>query len=559
MLFKGNANDWQTRLRLWAAVIMGCYAFSHTVNIALGSFSLGKMEAFQRFHVAFWRSAPLYWLVPAAIATHISLGLWKVFRRNTFKMPRWEVAQICMGICIPFFLLAHIFYTRGMNLLYGVNDSPASELLRTFPGNAWKQVLMVLLVWGHAQIGVHAILRMRSWYPRVRVFIVAAFTLLPLLCLAGYFMAGFELAGLSRETSWVAAAHTRINWPADSAWRAAGRAEHILLFALPLLYATVLGARGIRLKIRANRNCTVTYDHGAARVSVPSGTTILEASRMGGVAHASICGGRGRCSTCRVRVDDGMDNITRPGERELHVLQLIDATPDVRLACQSGCLGDVGVTRLLPPDITAAIARRTGKYGAGRDRSLVIMFADLRGFTRLSEGRLPYDVVFMLNRYFSYMGEAIEESGGFIDKFLGDGIMALFGLDTDIRTACIQSLRAAKKMNARLDEINQQMKNDLKEPLKIGIGLHAGEVILGEMGYRNATKLTAIGDAVNTASRLEVLNKRADSQLILSVALAEMSGLDFAGIERRRILVRGKEIPMEVYIVKNIGELRLEA
>ena len=324
---------------------------------------------------------------------------------------------------------------------------------------------------------------------------------------------------------------------------------------LPIVYMVVLGSRALRVRVNRKGRMVVVRHSDGRSVTVTPTATILEASRIGGIPHASICGGRGRCSTCRVRIDKGLDGLKPAGERESHVLRLIEAEANVRLACQTECAGDITVTRLLPPDITAAVARKTGKYSTGKDMKLVVMFADLRQFTRLSEGKLPYDLVFMLNRYFTYMGEAIEEHGGFIDKFIGDGIMALFGLETDIRTACRQSISAAKKMAARLDEINDQLSHDLKEPLRIGIGLHVGDVILGEMGYKLATKLTAIGDAVNTASRLEVLNKQANSQLIFSRELAEWGGLDTTGLSTSRILIRGKEKPMEVFIIKEIGKL----
>lgn len=555
MLLKGNARDWQTRLRLWAAVIMLTYVVSHTINFGLGIFSLKEMNLYQSYVLRFWRSDPLYWLVCAAIPLHMSLGLWKLFKRNTLKMPPWEVAQITMGLCIPFFLLAHILYTRGMHLLYGLNDTYAYELLRTYPGGAWQYVCMILIVWGHAQIGIHFVLRSRTRYPRLRPLVIALFLFMPLWGIAGYIVSGEEVMKLSRNPDWLREERSKIPWPEDEQLATVRNASLASYAAFPLLFAVVLGARGIRLYThRGSRVVEVKYTSGM-KVMVTRTTTILEASRIGGIPHASICGGRGRCSTCRVRIVDGLQALKPPGEREQRVLDTINAGDDVRLACQTECNANITVALLLPPDITAAIARKAGTAAAGRETTLVVMFADLRGFTKLSEGRLPYDIVFLLNRYFNSMGEAIEENGGFIDKFLGDGIMALFGLKTDIASACRQSLTASKAMARRLDEINEQLAHDLKEPLQLGIGLHLGDVILGEMGYRNATKLTAIGDTVNTASRLEVLNKKAGSQLIFSKEIAERGGIDTAPLTSRTILIRGKEKPLDVYIVTDIASL----
>ena len=159
-------------------------------------------------------------------------------------------------------------------------------------------------------------------------------------------------------------------------------------------------------------------------------------------------------------------------------------------------------------------ARRRVDFAQGSEREIAILFADIRGFTALAEGRLPYDVVFMLNRYFAAMGRAVEAAGGRVDKFIGDGVMALFGDRAMPRPAAAQALAAARLMSLRLDELNVALRAELAEPLRIGIGIHAGPVIVGEMGYGGATTITAIGDAVNTASRLESLTKEFGVQLM---------------------------------------------
>ena len=106
--------------------------------------------------------------------------------------------------------------------------------------------------------------------------------------------------------------------------------------------------------------------------------------------------------------------------------------------------------------------------------------------------------------------------------------MALFGIDREPAEACRAALAGARAMALALDELNRELAHDLREPLRIGIGLHAGPVILGEMGYRRATSLTAIGDPVNVASRLEALTKELGAQLVVSAALAERAGVDLA-------------------------------
>src|SRR6185295_4741556 len=118
---------------------------------------------------------------------------------------------------------------------------------------------------------------------------------------------------------------------------------------------------------------------------------------------------------------------------------------------------------------------------------------DLRAFTQLTEKKLPYDVVFLLNRYFAEMGHAVETAGGRIDKFIGDGVMALFGLDSGVEAGCREALAAARGMSERMQSLNHALSHDVPEPLRIGIGIHTGPAIVGEMGYGTAVSVTAVG------------------------------------------------------------------
>ena len=158
--------------------------------------------------------------------------------------------------------------------------------------------------------------------------------------------------------------------------------------------------------------------------------------------------------------------------------------PRVRLACQTRPVENVAVLPLLPPTASARDGFRRPAYLHGEERDIAILFADLRDFTRFSEQKLPYDVVFVLNRYRADMARAIEEAGGVVNEFVGDGIMALFGLDGPVDEGCRQAVRAAHLMARNLVQLNQALAPDLDEPLRMGMGIHVGPVIVGEMGYR---------------------------------------------------------------------------
>jgi adenylate cyclase len=209
----------------------------------------------------------------------------------------------------------------------------------------------------------------------------------------------------------------------------------------------------------------------------------------------------------------------------------------------------------LLPVANVAGRRTQPSVGQGVEREVAILFADLRGFTTFAEHRLPFDVVFVLNQYFAAMGDAVEHSGGYLDKFLGDGVMALFGLHGDPGRGCREALRAAVEMAAALDRLNESLAAALGEPLRIGIGLHVGAVIVGEMGSRQNRSLTAIGDAVNTASRLEALTKTYSSQIVLSDDVAERAGVDLRQFPETRVEIRGRTDPLVVRAIPHAADL----
>src|SRR5205085_12145517 len=212
-----------------------------------------------------------------------------------------------------------------------------------------------------------------------------------------------------------------------------------------------------------------------------------------GIPHASVCGGRGRCSTCRVRVRGEVHALDPPSASEMRVLHRIGARPNIRLACMLRPRGEVEVTPLLPPLAIAADRRRRVDFVQGSEREIAILFADIRGFTALAEGRLPYDVVFVLNRYFSAMGRAIESAGGRVDKFIGDGVMALFGIESGTRAGCREALAAARLMSQRPGELNRSPHAELERPLRIGTGSPCGPVLAGPRGCSRAARRPAIG------------------------------------------------------------------
>jgi adenylate cyclase len=360
---------------------------------------------------------------------------------------------------------------------------------------------------------------------------------------------------MAEDPAWVAQLTKAHPGPADADAAVIYQMVVWLRYAFVAALLAVLAARvGRSYWERRSGVVRLTYPSGRV-VAIVHGVSVLEASRMAGIPHASVCGGRGRCSTCRVRVEGPREAIVPPGTEEMKVLHRVGAAPNVRLACQLRPRGDLRVTPLLPPTAQARDGFRKPRYLHGAEREIVILFGDLRAFTKLSENRLPYDLVFLLNRYFAEMGYAVEAAGGRIDKFIGDGVMALFGLDSGVEAGCREALAAAKDMAERMQSLNRALINDLPEPLRIGIGIHTGPAIVGEMGYGTAVSITAVGDSVNTASRMEALTKTYACELVISEAVAARAGIDLGAAPSHEIEIRGRVARLVVRTFASAGDV----
>ncbi len=254
-------------------------------------------------------------------------------------------------------------------------------------------------------------------------------------------------------------------------------------------------------------------------VEVDEATSILRASLQNGIPHTHVCGGNARCSTCRVLVLSGLEHCAPRNEREQKMADRRNFGPNVRLACQTTLGGDVTLRRLVLDDEDMALVDQELAGGAprsvGEERLVAILFSDIRDFTAFSEAHLPYDVIHVLNRYFSRVGAIINQHHGQIDNFMGDGLMALFGVD-DPANAAFNAVEAGLAMLRAVEAMQPYFEAQFKTNFRIGVGIHYGEVVLGAVGAGDCRRLTAIGDAVNLASRVEGANKAAGTGLLIT-------------------------------------------
>jgi adenylate cyclase len=537
-------------VRLASGLILGAFLLTHFGNHALGLVSVEAMEAGRRFFNLLWRNPLGTILLYGSLLLHFLLALQALYRRRTLRMPLKEALQLALGLALPFLLIAHVTGTRIEFALTG-HDSGYPEVVRNLwvlsPGGGANQAAALLIAWLHGCIGIFFRLRPKPWFSRYALLLYTGALVVPLLALLGFAGAGQEIAAAPERFAPARYAASEPDTLSD------------IRFGLRCAFAGLIGgalaARAVRIFRTWSKRLRITYP-GSRVVTVPQGFSVLEASRTGGIPHPSVCGGRGRCSTCRVRVLEGHDAQPPPGAQERATLARIKAAPNVRLACQFRPVRDVsvapvlaaGAARLLEPGGSSRAAR-------GQEREIAVLFCDLRGFTSLTERRLPFDTVFLLNRYFEAVGRAVEDAGGHVDKFVGDGALALFGLSTGLEQAARQAVDAALRIRAGVAELNDAYASELDRPLRIAMSLHAGPAIVGQMGYGQATSLTAIGDTLNAASRLEELAKDLDAELVISDDLARRTTLDFAGHERRTLTIRGRTTPISVWIVRDVPAL----
>lgn len=286
-------------------------------------------------------------------------------------------------------------------------------------------------------------------------------------------------------------------------------------------------------------------------VKTTSLVSILQASLGAGIPHAHVCGGRARCSTCRVVITQGLERCETRNENEARLARIKGFSPEVRLACQTRVMGDVSLRRLVLDDADIRVAIQEGRIDpgdAGREAEVTVLFCDIRSFTAFSEGALPYDVIHILNRYFETLGVIIDRHGGYIDKYMGDGIMVLFGLDRGVKDHHARSAVAAgRDMAASLPEFNRYLKSHFNHQFRIGVGIHTGTAILGSLGYHKKKEYTALGDTVNTASRIEALNKETGTTVLVSEHTRNLVTDEFRWGRRFEAAVKGKKELLHIY------------
>ena len=549
---------WLRKLRLCTGLTLLVYVTTHLLNHSLGNISIPAMEAGLAAQKWLWQGMAGTAVLYPALATHYLLGLWAFYERRHFGWTATEVVQLVLGLSIPFLLMNHLFVTRISLAVYATEKGYAQELYSFWVGAPHLgalQVSVLIVAWIHGCIGMYRWLRLKPMFSRWGPYLLCGAVLLPVLALLGFFQGGRTLLSLAQDPAWRAANLNpwQVGTPPQNRqlvlWR-----DRSLLGAAALL-ALVTLARLVRAwRERRGAAFRVTYPDGRS-VRVPIGFSVLEASRSAGVPHASICGGRGRCSTCRIRIIAGAGDVPAASFGEQAVLQRTAADPGVRLACQSRPVGDVSVVPLLPSNWPLAALRRGEWPMPGEERFIVVLMVDMRNSTRLVETCLPFDAVFIVDRFVTAAAAAVEANGGRVSHFLGDGLMATFGLRCGSKEACLQALSALLAIGRNVAALNTVLVTETGEGVRFGTGVHCGSSVVGEIGPGAMRTFTTLGDAANVAARLEELNKRFNSEAVISHDVWRIAGLPSDALPEQETILRGRSQPLLMHPIERVEQL----
>jgi adenylate cyclase len=510
-------------LRLTTGLILFSFASCHLLNHSFGIRSIAAMQAASEVLLAPWQTTPGLWLLYGSFITHASLGLYALYRRRHLRMPAAEAWQLALGLTIPLLVIPHAAGIRIGQSIYGLDYDFARVVHAIWdsPLSVTRQYSLLLVLWVHGCIGLRAWLAAKPWYPRAASPLASLALLVPVLALIGFTNAGLDmLDAVQRDPGLVA--KLAIGPPGTAAGVRLPAAQGIT----GLMSWSYLGLVGATLALRLARDwharrfraVRIGYP-GGRTVTVSLGFSILEASRWAAIPHTSVCGGRGRCSTCRVRIVEGADALPPPGEAEVRTLARIGNPVAVRLACQVRPRGDVRIEPLVRPS-DAALAGAVRFHAAaagGAEMEVAALFVDLRESTRLAAGRLPYDTLFIFDRYIQVITAAVRRNRGHVTSIAGDGVMAMFA-DTDGGTAQFarDAFVAALELWDGIDTLNREIAGELREPLRIGIGLHVGPAVVGTIAAAGLSSLQFLGDTGNLAAKFQAETRRLDCTFIAS-------------------------------------------
>jgi adenylate cyclase len=484
-------------LRMTSGLVLFAYITMHMVNHALGLISLRAAETGLEYATELWYSAVGTVLLYGSAATHFLLALWSVYERRTFRLPPIELIRIAAGFTLPILLINHAANTRLAYEMFGLSSDYTRVVANLWLSDSQGMQLGLLAPgWLHGCLGLHLAFSRRPLYRYLRLPLFSIALLLPVFSALGFIAMGKELsanaAAAAAALDYLSATHAaeRI---AIAHWR------NGLLSSYFAVVAAAFGARALRNALERGGKRLIAISYPGRTVRVPRGWSVLEASRSFHLPHASMCGGRARCSTCRVRVIAGEAVCPPPQAQERATLDRVGAAADVRLACQLRPQGDISVIPLVRterPVYRAAAPQRSA------EREVVVLICDFRNRAELAAEHLPQDILYVLTLYVDALGKAIRTAHGAISYVEPDSICALFGIDRPLAQAAKQALQAAAAIERVLGDLNERLGRQWDCKVNVAVSIAAGRAVVGEIGASDPPTMMAMGEAMEAASEL---------------------------------------------------------
>lgn len=548
------------QVRLATGFVLFAYLISHFTNHALGNISLAAMDNALVYHMLFWQSWPVLIVFYGAVLTHLGLGVWALYARRQFRWTGIEMTQLVFGLSIPVIIIGHVVGVRIAAPMFGHEKDYPQVLFNYWvarPHLKWMMFTILVVSWVHGCIGIYFWVRAKPYFKKISSLLLALAVILPTISLLGIYQTGRAVERASAAPEWRAENLSRDKVGTSADQTTIEKISAYMLYGYFGLLGVALAARGIRALLERRRGLIkLSYGNGKT-IRIPVGLSVLEASTRFNIPHSSVCGGRARCSTCRIRIIGDSSALPAPSNRESFVLERVGTggDPAIRLACQLRPHTDVSFFQIFPPHTTVAGTSKIAPVHPGKERYLVSMFVDMRGSTKLAEQLLPFDTVFIINRFLTAVSQAVVECGGQPNQFVGDGQLALFGLSVNPRTACRQAIEAASRIAVHVDALNAFLGHDVPEPLRFGVGIHGGEVIIGDIGSLEHTVFTALGDSVNVAARLQDMTKALSCEVVLSRDVLETANVPAGDLPQVEVPIRGRIEPLVVHTVAKAGML----
>jgi adenylate cyclase len=506
-------------LRLATGLVLFGYVGLHLVNHSLGLVSIEFAERGLAVALKAWHSWPGTALLYGAAGIHLALAFDALYERRTLRMAPLDGVRILLGLGIPTLLIGHAVGTRAAWELYHQSPQYSRVVWSLWATDGQgRQLALLVPGWLHGCFGIHLAFASRPVYRRLHRLLFAVALLLPVLGGLGFLAMGKELA-----------ANVAIHGRLDAGLDLPPGPSHALLELRQTLLAVYFSACATALLARVARswnerrsNVLVGIQFPERTIRVPRGWTVLEAARSHHLPHLSMCGGRARCSTCRVRVTSGEERCPPAGPAEAATLARIRAPEGVRLACQLRPRGNIAVVPLLRPGHRSV---EEGHPVRTLEQEVVLVCVDWRNRDALSHSVLPQDAVFLSSRFHHAAStEGCEESGFECDRS-GNATTIVFGVGIDLTLACRRALSAAHEVEQALSDLGDRWNVAFGIKADFAVCVHMGPAAIGTLGTASAPSLTAVGPAVEAARRLRAAAATNGARVVVSVEVLRRGGL----------------------------------